>query len=186
MESGSLCKAAGGMLTKMMFPRPLLALVLCAALFITSAVAAGTTASKIEVVAPAGSSEEVGDVYVTWDDGKRERLTRGAHAEQAKAGPDGLIGWAWSKERYKDRGTNVWVNEHLRVQRGKELLFEVKSAKPFIEDWAFIAEGVVVKSRATHGPAWVELFSLSDGKRTTLIEKAFGDDLPAWAKPYAD
>ncbi len=174
------------MLSKLMIPRPLLALALCASLFSTSAAAADPTASKIEVVAPAGSSEEVGDVFVTWNDGKREQLTRGAHAEQPKLGPDGLIGWAWSKERYNDRGTQLWVNEHLRVQRGKQLLFDVKSSKPFIEDWAFIPEGLVVKSRATHGPAWVELFSLSDGKRITLIEKAFGDGLPAWAKPYSD
>jgi hypothetical protein len=169
-----------------MIPRLLLAFVLCASLFGVSATAKAATATKIEVVAPAGASEDVGDVFVTWDDGQRERLTRGAHAEQAKVGPDGLIGWAWSKERYNDRGTNLWVNEHLRVQRGKQLLFDVKSGKPFIEDWAFIPEGLVVKSRATHGPAWVELFSLSDGKRTTIIEKAFGDGLPAWAKPYAD
>lgn len=166
----------------MMIPRLLLALSLSAALFSMSAAAGDTTASKIEVIAPAGGSAEVGDVSVTWADGRRERLTRGAHAEQAKLGPDGLIGWTWAKERY----TNLWVNEHLRVQRGKQLLFELKSGKPFIEDWAFITEGLVVKSRATHGPAWIELFSLSTGKQTQIIKEAYGDDLPAWAKPYAD
>jgi len=124
----------------------------------------------------------VGDVVITWDGGRRERLTRGAHAEQAKLGPGGLIGWTWAKERYQE----LWVNEHLRVQRGKHLLFEVKSGKPFIEDWAFVTEGVMVKSRATHGPAWIELFSLSTGKQIELITKAYTDDLPPWAKPFAD
>ena len=66
------------------------------------------------------------------------------------------VDWTWAKERCK----NLWVNKHLRVQRGKHLLFEAKSGKPFIEDWAFAEEGVVVKSRAMHGPAWLELFSL--------------------------
>jgi hypothetical protein len=40
--------------------------------------------------------------------------------------PDGLIGWTWARERYQ----TLWVNEHLRVQRGKQMLFEVKSSKP--------------------------------------------------------
>lgn len=154
---------------------------LCLSVLGTSANAAAPTA--IEVVAPAGAGEdEAGDVYVTWDDGRRERLTRGAHAEQAKLGPDGLIGWTWAKERYKE----LWVNEHLRVQRGKQLLFDVKSGKPFIEDWTFAPEGLVVKSRAAHGPALIERFSLENGARAEVIDKAFGDDLPDWAKPFSD
>jgi hypothetical protein len=164
----------------MIIPRPLLAFVLCSLLGMSSA-AHAATASKVEII-PANKSDEAGDVSVTWDDGNSERLTKGAHAEQPKLGPDGLIGWAWSKERHQD----VWVSEHLRVQRGKQLLFEVKSGKPFIEDWGFIPEGVAVKSRAMHGPALIELFSVTDGKRIKVIEKAFGDDLPAWAKPYND
>jgi hypothetical protein len=165
----------------MMIPR-ILRSVLCASLLGMSAAAGGPTATRIEVIAPASGAEEVGDVTVTWDDGRREQLTRGAHAEQAKLGPDGLIGWTWSKERYQE----LWVNEHLRVQRGKQVLFEVKSGKPFIEDWAFAAEGLVVKSRAMHGPALIELFSLATGKPIEVITKAYGDDLPAWAKPFAD
>jgi hypothetical protein len=164
----------------MMIPRPFLGLVLCSLLGMSAAVNAAT-ATKVEIVA-ANKSDEVGDVCVTWDDGHSERLTRGAHAEQPKLSPNGLIGWAWSKERYKD----LWVNEHLRVQRGKPLLFEVKSGRPFIEDWNFIAEGLVLKSRGAHGPALIELFALSDGKPIKVIEKAFGDDLPARAKPNAD
>lgn len=166
----------------MNIPRPLFILVLCAALLGINGAANAATATKVEIIVPPKATDEVGDVSVTWDDGKSERLTQGAHAEQPKLGPDGLIGWTWSKERYQD----LWVNEHLRVQRGKQQLFEVKSGKPFIEDWGFIAEGLAVKSRGMHGPAWVELFSLTDGKRIKLIEKAFGDDLPAWAKPYND
>jgi len=165
----------------MKIPHPLFGLLLCASLFGMGAAVNAATATKVEIIAT-NKSEEVGEVSVTWDDGKSERLTKGAHAEQPKLGPDGLIGWVWSKERHAD----LWVSEHLRVQRGKQLLFEVTSGKPFIEDWGFVAEGLAVKSRAAHGPAWVELFSLADGKRITLIEKAFGDGLPAWAKPYND
>jgi hypothetical protein len=165
---------------EMMIPRILLA-ALCATVLGTSAAAGGPTPAKIEVIAPAGGAEEVGDVTVTWDDGRRERLTRGAHAEQAKLGPDGLIGWTWSKERYK----NHWVNEHLRVQRGKQFLFDVKSGKSFIEEWAFATEGLVVKSRAMHGVALIELFSLDTGKPIQVV-KAYEENLPAWAKPFAE
>jgi hypothetical protein len=174
--------AQAGSTKNWMIHRRLLLLVLSACLLSKGAAASGTTPTKIEVIPPAGGSKDVGDVVVTWDDGRRERLTHDAHAQQAKLGPDGLIGWTWAKERY----TNLWVNEHLRVQRGKQLLFEVKSGKPFIEDWAFAAEGLAVKSRAAHGPAWIELFSLSTGKQIQVIKAAYGDDLPPWAKPFAD
>jgi hypothetical protein len=163
------------------------------------AVASGTTPIKIEMILPGGGSKDVtdaadgsedagdvvGDVVVTWGDGRREQLTRGVHAQQAKLGPDGLIGWTWGTERYR----NSWINEHLRVQRGKRLLFEVKPAMSFIENWAFAPEGLIVKSRMAHGAARIELFSLSTGKRIQLIEKAYeddGDNLPTWAKPFAD
>jgi hypothetical protein len=156
---------------------------LCICLVGTGAAARTSTPMSVEVVAPPGASDdESGDVFVTWDDGRRERLTHGAHAQQAKLGPEGLIGWTWAKERYKD----LWVNEHLRVQHGKQMLFEVKSGKPFIEDWTFAPEGLVVKSRAAHGPALIERFSLDTGERTEVIDKAFGDDLPDWAKPFSD
>jgi hypothetical protein len=166
----------------MKISRRLLLLLLGTCLLTVYAAANGTTPTKIEVVPPAGVSEEAGDVVITWDDGRREQLTHGAHAELAKLGPDALIGWTWATERY----TNLWVNQHLPVQRGKQLLFEVKSGKPFIEDWAFAAEGLVVKSRAAHGPAWLELFSLSTGKQIQVIKQAYGSDLPSWAKPFAD
>ena len=163
--------------------------------------ASRTTPIKIEVIPPRarskdirsaiGESEDVddvvGDVVVTWGDGRRERLTRSVHAKLAKLGPDGLIGWTWGKDRYRDS----WINEHLRVQRGKQFLFEVKPAMRFIQDWAFAPEGLVVKSRMAHGAARIELFSLNKGKRIQLIEKAYEDDgndehLPPWAKPFAD
>ena len=156
---------------------------LCLSMLGTCAAARDTAPTGIEVVAPAGAGDdEAGDVVVTWEDGRREWLTHGAHAEQAKLGPDGLIGWTWARERYQ----TLWVNEHLRVQRGKQVLFAVKSGKPFIEDWAFVPEGLVVKSRAAHGPALIELFSLDKGEQIERIDKAFGDDLPDWAKPFSD
>ncbi len=155
------------------------------ALALLSAHALAESANKIAIVVPLASPKtqtpnDVGDVSVTWDNGRSEMLTKGAHAQLARLGPDGLIGWTWAKELYKE----LWVNERLRVQRGKRLLFEVKSEKPFIEEWNFIGEGVAVRSRARHGPAVIELFSVEDGKRIAS-SNAYGE-VPTWAKPFAD
>src|SRR5215471_3148489 len=157
--------------------------------------ASGGGAIKIEVIPPGGMRKNsetgdpdstVGDVFITWADGRREQLTRGAHADDAKLGPDGLFGWIWGTERYRDG----WKLGHLRIQRGKERLYDVKSEYAIIEDWTFAPEGLIVKSRGPHGPARIELFALSTGQRLQLIEKAYreGDDahLPPWAKPFAD
>jgi len=167
-----------------MIPLKLFLLSLCAFLLMGAA-ASGTSPTKIEVISKAGEAKEanniVSDVVVTWDDGRREQLTHGAHAELAKLGPDGLVGWTWANKRYQ----KMWITEHLRVQRGKQLLFEIKSDKPFIEDWTFAPEGLVVKSRAAHGPAAIELFSLETGKQIQLV-KAYADDLPPWAKPFGE
>jgi hypothetical protein len=43
-----------------------------------------------------------------------------------------------------------------------------------------------VKSRGAHGPALIELSSLDKGERIEVIDKAFGDDLLDWAKPFSD
>jgi hypothetical protein len=79
----------------------------------------------------------------------------------------------------------MWVNDHLRVQRGEALAIEVSSDRPFIEAWGFAPEGVVVKSRATHGPATIELYSLADGRRLESVD-AWRPDPPSWAAPFAE
>jgi hypothetical protein len=98
-------------------------LVLYVFLLAMSAAIAGTTTPKeIKVISSAGGPDPVGDVIVTWEGGRHERLTHGAHVEQAKLGPDDLIGWAWSKERYK----KLWVNEHLRVCPPSALMRQIR------------------------------------------------------------
>jgi len=154
-------------------------------LALLSAHALAESAKEIAIIMPSAGPQsrtpaDIGDVSVTWENGRSEMLTKDAHAELPRLGPNGLIGWTWAKELYKE----LWVNEHLRIQFGKQLLFEVKSEKPFIEEWNFIHEGVAVKSRALHGPAIIELFSVEDGKRIAS-SKAYGE-IPAWAKPFAD
>ena len=103
------------------------------------------------------------------------------HKEPTKNGPGGLRGWVWAAQKYK----GDWVNEHIHVERDGKVIVEAKSEKPFIEDWEFSPKGVVTKSRALHGPATLELFSLEDGHRIASID-AFADDLPNWAKKFGE
>lgn len=65
----------------------------------------------------------------------------------------------------------------------------LKSSLPNVEAWKFVSGGtqVVVKSRASHGPAAVELFDVAGG---VLKEKVMAFDIkdgkPEWAAAYAE
>ena len=101
------------------------------------------------------------------------------HKEPTKIRPGGLGGWVWAARKYK----GDWVNEHIHVERDGRVLIKARSEKPFIEDWEFSPKGVVTKSRALHGPATLELFSLEDGHRIASMD-AFADDPPDRAKKF--
>lgn len=65
----------------------------------------------------------------------------------------------------------------------------LKSSLPNVEAWKFVNGGsqVAIKSRASHGPAAVELFDVSGG---VLREKVMAFDIkdgkPEWAASYAE
>jgi hypothetical protein len=154
--------------------------VLVAVLFLPSLALAKPV--RIEIVPQQkNAADRTGDVVVFHDDGRSERLTDGKHCSDPKLGPDGLVGWTWAGDQYKGE----WVNTHLHVQHGAKVLVEAKTEKPLIEQWAFSSEGVVAKSRALHGPAKIELFSLIDGHRAGSVD-AFATDAPRWAKPFTE
>jgi hypothetical protein len=157
-------------------------IVVSVSLLLAATAFAGTPV-RVEIVPlkANGAADRTGDVVAILDDGRSERLTQNKHCLDPKVGPGGLVGWTWASEKYK----GDWVNEHLRVQQGKKMLVDAKTEKPFIEEWGFAPQGVVAKSRALHGPAKIELFSLQDGHRIAVID-AFADDLPAWAEPFKE
>jgi hypothetical protein len=68
-----------------------------------------------------------------------------------------------------------------------QVIAKLMSAKPFIEDWNFAGGGkrVVVKSRAAHGVALIELFEIRNGGAEDEVE-AYREDLPGRAKPFRD
>lgn len=65
----------------------------------------------------------------------------------------------------------------------------LKSELPNVEDWKFVSGGsqVVIKSRAAHGPAAVQLYDVAGG---VLKEKVMAfeikDGKPEWAASYAE
>jgi hypothetical protein len=69
----------------------------------------------------------------------------------------------------------------------RKVIAKPRAAKPFIEEWAFSDDGrhAVVKSRAAHGPATIELFALHNGPAEASVT-AFEENLPDWARSFRD
>lgn len=65
----------------------------------------------------------------------------------------------------------------------------LKSELPNVEDWKFVNSGsqVVIKSRAAHGPAAVQLFDVAGGvMREKVMASEIKDGKPEWAASYAE
>jgi hypothetical protein len=70
--------------------------------------------------------------------------------------------------------------------KGK-VLCRVQAALGFVEEWNFTKDGkrFVVKSRALHGPATIELRETDTGKVVQSVQ-ASDANVPAWAAPYRE
>ena len=79
------------------------------------------------------------------------------------------------------------AQDHVNICDHGRFVANVKSAKGFIEGWDFTKDGerLVIKSRGTHGPATIELFSLRNGLAMEAVQ-AYEKNLPDWAAPFAD
>lgn len=73
------------------------------------------------------------------------------------------------------------------ICRKGKVICRAAAALGFIEERGFLKDGkrLVVKSRALHGPATVELMETETG-RVVEVAKASADNLPAWAVPYRE
>lgn len=61
----------------------------------------------------------------------------------------------------------------------------LRTGLPFVEEWKFRSGGreLVVKSRARHGPALVELFEIASGRRKgKVFAYEVKDGRPPWAQ----
>jgi hypothetical protein len=134
---------------------------------------------------------EIGNVIVTYSDSTTDPWTVKGNCAAPKVSTKGVVGW----EVYKlnpdgktlARYDGVYINDHVTVCDHGRVVANLASAKGYIEDWDFTKDGehLVIKSRGTHGPATIELFSLRNGSPAKSVP-AYEKNLPDWAAPFAD
>lgn len=148
--------------------------------------------------------EPVGNVEVTYADGTKDRWTVKGNAGMPRVAPDGTVGWVvFEPERKASTASDlIRPNHQLVLCRAGKVLARVESALGFIEEWEFVDGGsgmagndgradpppglrVVVKSRALHGPAVIQLFEAASGKEAGNV-KAFERPLPGWAEKLGE
>jgi len=119
-----------------------------------------------------------------------KKLTSAATAQQPKANRDGWIGWIDCSEKAHPSRLlivkGVPIGSRLILRDPNGTLITITAEKPIIEQWGFDRDGVhiVLKSRALHGPAVIERFTLH-GVREGFCN-AYEHSPPDWAKPYSD
>jgi len=133
------------------------------------------------------NSELVGNIEVRYADGTRDKWTTKGSCGKPRVATDGTVGWTiFEPERPAQSASyNIRPNNTLVICRKGSIICRVQSAMGFVEEWAFLKDGkhFVVKSRALHGPATVELMETETGNVVEKI-KASADNLPNWAAPY--
>ena len=144
------------------------------------------------LVANAGKADAnpnpIGNVQVTYADGTKDLWTTKGNCSLALVRADGTVGWTVhgpetqinSADKMRPNGTLILC------LRGK-VIAQIKSAKNYIEKWAFYGDGsqLVLVTRGSHGPADIELHDTTTGKLIASVKEA-AENLPEWAKPYAD
>jgi len=139
----------------------------------------------------AESDEKIGNVIVKYIDGTEDTWTSEGNCKDPKVSADGHVGWIVCELAEDGKSLEllqgVPVGSHLRISYEGKTVATLAAVKPFIEDWGFTPDGqhVVVKSRASHGVAYIELFQLRNGPAETSV-KAYEEHLPPWAEPFRD
>jgi len=135
------------------------------------------------------NSELVGNIEVHYSDETKDRWTTKGSCGQPRVAADGTVGWTiFEPERPAQSASyNIRPNHTLVMCRKGKIICRVESVMGFVDEWDFLKDGkhFVVKSRALHGPATVELMETETGKVVEAI-KASADNLPDWAASYHD
>ena len=135
---------------------------------------------------PGWQGAPVGNVQL---EGKN--LTSSGTSQQPKGSPSGWIGWIdCSEEHHPERlriVKGIPIGSRLILRNPSAFLLTISAEKPIIEQWGFDPDGlhVVVKSRALHGPAMIERFTIQNGSRSTSCH-AYDPTAPAWAQSFLD
>jgi len=140
---------------------------------------------------PGWKGHPVGKVAITTPEGKHLQLTKSATAQQPKASRTGLVGWVDCSKEGEPAVLNVArgvpIGSRMIVRKPDASLLTITSGKPIIEEWGFDSDGIhiVLKSRALHGPAVIERFSIQNGSKAGAC-LAYVSTAPTWAKPYLE
>jgi hypothetical protein len=136
-------------------------------------------------------ADNVGNVIVTYSDGTDDTWTLMGNSMMPKVGPMGYVGWVVCELEKDHRSLKLYrdvpIGSRLAICWKGKVIANLQSSKPFIEEWNFSPDSkhVVVKSRAAHGVAIIELFSIRNGPAEVAVE-AYREDLPDWAKAFRD
>ena len=98
----------------------------------------------------------------------------------------GIQGWTLATAKHSQ---GEWMNSTLVIVTKSKVEKKLSASRAFIEVWGFADSdtAVVVRSRNSHGPSWIEKFDVATGK---LVAECPGSnhfkDTPKWAQPWCD
>ena len=98
----------------------------------------------------------------------------------------GIEGWTLATGKHSEGG---WMNSTLVVVTGAKVKKSFNASRAFIEVWGFADSdtAVVVRSRNSHGPSWIEKFDIATGKLLAECQgSSYLKDTPKWAQPWCD
>lgn len=113
-----------------------------------------------------------------------------SHAEEQtslkQTSNDGIRGWTLATAKHSK---GEWMNSTLVIVTKAKVEKKFRASRAFIEVWGLADSdtAVVVRSRNSHGPSWIEKFDIATGK---LVAECQGSnylkDTPKWAQPWCD
>lgn len=99
-------------------------------------------------------------------------------------------GWNHASEAAPKSTPHVAVEQgRVRIIQDGRTLCSLRPAMPFVEKYKLVNNNqqIIIKSRAKHGPATVELFSISNGSLDDkVLAFAIKNGRPRWAKGWQD
>ena len=108
------------------------------------------------------------------------------HVSLKLTSPSGFKGWTLATAKHSQ---GEWMNSTLVIVTKAEVEKTFKASRAFIEVWGFADSdtAIVVRSRNSHGPSWIEKFDLVTGK---VVAECQGSnnlkDTPKWAQSWCD
>jgi hypothetical protein len=98
----------------------------------------------------------------------------------------GVQGWTLATAKHSG---GEWMNSTLVIFTPSKVEMKIRVSRAFIETWGFADsdKAVVVRSRHSHGPSWIEKFDIATGR---VVAECQGSNhlehTPKWAQAWCD